>query len=71
LQLEKPQKLSVLFDIPTEKKKWVDSIYNVMTFDEKVGQLFMVAVYSNKDNDHYSAVEKLITENKIGVILFF
>jgi hypothetical protein len=35
-----------------------------MTFDEKVGQLFMVAAYSNKDNEHYDA-EKLITENKI------
>jgi beta-glucosidase-like glycosyl hydrolase/CubicO group peptidase (beta-lactamase class C family) len=61
----------VLFDIPTEGKKWVDSTYNAMTFDEKVGQLFMVAAYSNKDNDHYNAIEKLITENKIGGILFF
>jgi hypothetical protein len=25
------------------KEKWVDSVYNAMTFDEKVGQLFMVA----------------------------
>jgi beta-glucosidase-like glycosyl hydrolase/CubicO group peptidase (beta-lactamase class C family) len=71
LQLEKPKKFSVLFDIPTEGKKWVDSTYNAMTFDEKVGQLFMVAAYSNQDNDHYNAIEKLITENKIGGILFF
>jgi hypothetical protein len=28
----------------------VDSVYNAMTFDEKVGQLFMVAAYSNKDD---------------------
>jgi hypothetical protein len=34
----------------------VDSVYNAMTFDEKVGQLFMVAAYSNKDDAHYDAI---------------
>ena len=32
------------------QQKWVDSVYNQMTFNEKVGQLFMVAAYSNKDS---------------------
>jgi len=30
------------------QEKWVDSVYNQFSFDEKVGQLFMVAAYSNK-----------------------
>lgn len=51
--------------------KWVDSIYNQMTFDEKVGQLFMVAAYSNKDSIHFKEIDKLITENKIGGLIFF
>ncbi len=51
--------------------KWVDSIYNQMSFDEKVGQLFMVAAYSNKDTIHTNAIEKLVTENKIGGLIFF
>jgi hypothetical protein len=38
---------------------------------KKVGQLFMVAAYSNKDDAHYDAIEKLITENKIGGLIFF
>ena len=50
---------------------WVDSIYNQMPFDEKVGQLFMVAAYSNKDAAHISDVEKLVTENKVGGLIFF
>jgi hypothetical protein len=33
----------LLFEVSDEGKKWVDSVYNAMTFDEKVGQLFMVA----------------------------
>ena len=51
--------------------QWVDSIYNKMAFDEKVGQLFMVAAYSGKDEEHFAAVDKLINENKIGGLIFF
>ena len=51
--------------------KWVDSIYNQMTFEEKIGQLFMVAAYSNKDSVHVNSIDKLIQENKIGGLIFF
>ena len=29
------------------QNKWVDSIFNGMTIDEKIGQLFMIQAYSN------------------------
>lgn len=51
--------------------RWVDSIFNQLTFTEKIGQLFMVAAYSNKDATHIAEIEKLITENKIGGLIFF
>ena len=41
------------------QEQWVDSIYNQLSFEEKVGQLFMVAAYSNKDEAHNKSVEKL------------
>lgn len=50
---------------------WVDSIYNQLSFDEKVGQLFMVAAYSNKDEAHNKSIDKLVEENKIGGLIFF
>jgi beta-glucosidase-like glycosyl hydrolase/CubicO group peptidase (beta-lactamase class C family) len=50
---------------------WVDSIYNNLSLDEKIGQLFMVPAYSNKDSIHVNAVAKLIRENKVGGIIFF
>ncbi len=53
------------------QKKWVDSIYASMTFDEKIGQLFMVSAYSNKDSLHAKSVDKLIQENKVGGLIFF
>jgi beta-glucosidase-like glycosyl hydrolase/CubicO group peptidase (beta-lactamase class C family) len=53
------------------EKHWVDSIYAQMTLEEKVGQLFMVAAYSNKDTTHTNAIEKLIRNQKIGGVIFF
>jgi len=53
------------------QKKWVDSVYSQFTFDEKIGQLFMVSAYSNKDSVHIKSIDKLITENKVGGLIFF
>ena len=51
--------------------RWVDSIYNQLSFEEKVGQLFMVAAYSNKDAAHIAEIEKLVSEYKVGGLIFF
>jgi beta-glucosidase-like glycosyl hydrolase/CubicO group peptidase (beta-lactamase class C family) len=59
------------FPETSSENKWVDSVYNQMTFDQKVGQLFMVAAYSNKDEAHCLEIEKLITESKVGGLIFF
>ena len=53
------------------KQAWVDSVFNSMTPDERLGQLFMVAAYSNKDEAHIASLEKLIKEQKIGGLIFF
>lgn len=50
---------------------WVDSVYNQMTLKEKIGQLFMVAAYSNKDSAHIASIDKLIKEEQIGGLIFF
>ena len=52
------------------QKKWVDSIYNQLSFEEKLGQLFMVAAFSNKDTVHTNAIDKLIIQKKIGGLIF-
>ena len=63
--------LPTLFDLAPVGNKWVDSVYNTLALEEKFGQLFMVAAYSNKDFAHYNAIDKLIQENKIGGLIFF
>lgn len=53
-----------------ERQIWVDSVYTNMTDDERIAQLFMVAAYSNKDEAHVKEIEKLITDHKIGGLIF-
>lgn len=50
---------------------WVDSIYSKMTVREKLGQLFMVPAYSNKDSIHENQIKALITDYKVGGVIFF
>ncbi len=54
-----------------ETETWVNDTYNSLTLDEKIGQLFMVAAYSNKNEKHIQELEKLVTDNHIGGLIFF
>lgn len=51
--------------------KWVHNTYEQMSLDEKIGQLFMVAAYSNKDEQHIKNLEILIENHHIGGLIFF
>ena len=53
------------------KQAWVDSVFNTMSPDERLAQLFMVAAYSNKDSAHIKNLENLIRDYKIGGLIFF
>jgi len=54
-----------------KKQNWVDSIFNKMSDNEKIGQLFMVAAYSNNDLKHEESIKRLIKKNNIGGLIFF
>ena len=54
----------------TNQKKWVDSIYNSMSIHEKVGQLFMVDVFSKDSKDKTDLINTLIKDYYIGGIIF-
>jgi beta-glucosidase-like glycosyl hydrolase/CubicO group peptidase (beta-lactamase class C family) len=41
-----------------------------MSLDEKVGQLFMVSAYSNKDEAHAVQIENFIRQYKLGGLIF-
>jgi beta-N-acetylhexosaminidase len=54
----------------TKPIPWVDSLMSQMTLEEKIGQLFMVATFSNKDEKHYASMERLIKQQHLGGLIF-
>jgi beta-N-acetylhexosaminidase len=55
----------------SKQAAWVDSVFNSLDFEERLGQLFMVAAYSNKDARHRQDIARLIREHHIGGVIFF
>lgn len=53
------------------EQEWVDNIFNSMTQDERIGQLFMIRAHSNKGAEHEAAVERLIKDYHVGGLCFF
>ncbi len=49
---------------------WVDSILKSMSIDEKIGQLFMVQAYSNKDKKHEDFIVNMVTQYHVGNLIF-
>ena len=49
---------------------WADSVYDSLSNDERIAQLFMVAAYSGKGAEHEKKIKNLITKYKIGGLIF-
>lgn len=76
--------LSLLFSLPIlsqninplatkdfeAQQKWVDSVYHSMTLKEKVGQLYMVQVFSSQDEKTKQSIIKQIKEHHIGGLIY-
>lgn len=54
-----------------ESNKWVNEVYESMSLEERIGQLFMVAAYSNLNEAHVQSLERLVEEQHIGGLIFF
>jgi beta-glucosidase-like glycosyl hydrolase/CubicO group peptidase (beta-lactamase class C family) len=52
------------------QNEWVDSIVDSMTVEEKIGQLFMIQAYSNKDASHEKYISEMITKYHVGNLIF-
>lgn len=58
-------------DFLNVKGTWADSVFQSLTPDERIAQLFMVAAYSNKGMDHLKSIDNLVSKYKIGGLIFF
>jgi len=56
-------------DLDKKAIKYADSLYAKLSMDERIGQLYIVALYTNKDQNHISGVRKLVEQERIGGII--
>lgn len=49
---------------------WVDSVFDAMSYDERIGQLFMVIAEPKSDNRNMQRLMRYVNDIKIGGILF-
>ena len=50
-------------------EEWVSKTYDNLSQDEKLGQLFIVALYTNKDENHISQIRNIVVNDKIGGLI--
>jgi beta-N-acetylhexosaminidase len=58
-------------DYKQKQALWADSILATMTLEQKIGQLFMIAAFSNRNENDYRRVEEQIRKYHIGGVIFF
>ncbi|MGK0363381.1 MAG: beta-N-acetylhexosaminidase [Saprospiraceae bacterium] len=51
--------------------KWVDEIFELMSEDERIGQLMMIRAHSDKGPKHVAKVESLVKDYNVGGLCFF
>ena len=52
------------------QKKWVDSIYNNLSIDQKIGQLFTIWVATKQGPEKMEEVLSIIKKNHLGGLIF-
>ncbi len=52
------------------QESWVQSKMDSMSLDQKIGQLFMIAAYSNRDIKHVNFIKSQIKKYHIGGLIF-
>ncbi len=55
----------------SDEDQWVETVFNQLTPDERIGQLFMIRAHSNLGPDHIREVERQIKTYHIGGLCFF
>lgn len=62
-------KKSIIEEEQKKATQWIDSVYNSLSVDDRIAQLFMVAAYVNKDEKHIQEVSDLVYKEHIGGLI--
>src|SRR5699024_8284469 len=53
------------------ESRWADSIFHTMSPEERIAQLIMIPVYSNRDKKYQDSIDQLVKEYQVGGLIFF
>lgn len=59
------------FGAADPETRWVDSVFQSLSPDERLGQLIMIRAHSDLGEDHIRRVESQIRQYKVGSLCFF
>ena len=70
-ELKEEKHLPPFLEQKEQAQPWVDSVFNSLSEEERIAQLFMVAAYSNRSEEHAKSIDNLIRNYGIGGLIFF
>lgn len=56
-------------NLEQKAEKYADSLYQQLSLDEKIGQLYIVALYNNRGEEEIQKIRNLVEEEKIGGLI--
>jgi beta-N-acetylhexosaminidase len=59
------------YGVRSSADKWVDSVFNSLSKEEKIAQLMVIRAHSNLGPEHVQQVTELIKEYNVGALCFF
>ena len=56
-------------NLEQKAEKYADSLYQQLSLDEKIGQLYIVALYNNRGEEEIQKIRNLVENEKIGGLI--
>lgn len=61
----------VVFKSGLNEKHWVDSVFNTMSLEQKIGQTIMIRSFSDRDAAYFNEIESTVKRFHVGGVCFF
>lgn len=71
LSANKNRRFNLSHDFDPREALWVDSVFNTLSEEERLGQLFMVRAHSDKGPEYEQMVEDIVRKYRVGGLCFF
>jgi beta-glucosidase-like glycosyl hydrolase/CubicO group peptidase (beta-lactamase class C family) len=65
------QKVNSIQTTSTAEKHWVDSVFQSLSTEERIGQLIMIRAHSDKGEAYAASVAEIVRKYKVGGLCFF